>query len=90
MTLPQILEIISTETGIRVEDIKGKSRKREIVETRHIYKTIARRNSDLPNRLIAGEVDRHETTAINSVKTLGDWMDTEKKLKAKVKRLKKR
>lgn len=63
----QILGIISKECQIDVEDILGRSRRRDLVYGRHMFCSILRRYFGYSLKKIGDIVDRDHTTVINSI-----------------------
>lgn len=69
-----ILQEVSERTGISVADIKGRSRKREIVTARHAYCYIARKATRASLSQISRELGRDHSTAINSIDFVTDQL----------------
>jgi chromosomal replication initiator protein len=66
MTPKDILEIISKESGITVEDILSTCRKKEKVQSRHIFCGILRKNYNYSLPFIGELVGRDHTTVIHA------------------------
>jgi len=62
-----ILEIISEECGVSVNDVMKKSRKSELVKVRHIYSAILKKYYGFSYPKIGEIMDKDHTTIINSV-----------------------
>lgn len=80
ITNPQeIIEMVSAELEIYVEDIIGKSHNRLIVEARYIaIKMIKEMIPSLTLTRIAKVFDRDHTSIIHALKQVDDWMKTDK------------
>jgi len=65
----EILEIISEECGVNVNDVMKKIRRTELVKVRHIYSAILRKYYGFSYPKIAEIMDKDHTTIIHSVDT---------------------
>jgi chromosomal replication initiation ATPase DnaA len=63
----EILEIISEECGVNVNDVMKKVRKSELVKVRHMYSAILRKYYGFSYPKIAEIMDKDHTTIIHSV-----------------------
>jgi len=80
----QIIEAVSTVTGITHEAMKSHSRKREIVEARFIAMWFIKEETALSLKEIGGCFGgRDHSTAIHAIQTINDLLITDKKLQAK-------
>ena len=77
MRLDTILNIVSIETGIHVDNLKTKSRKVEIVMARNIYFKFARHFTNYSNRVIGLEVNRDHATVLHGIKSLIKDLETD-------------
>ena len=69
-----ILQEVSERTGISVEEIKGRSRKREIVMARHAFCYIARKGGMFTFKQIGNYIGRDHSTAFNSIDFVTDQL----------------
>jgi len=73
-----ILKIVSEQCGVSVEDILSRSRKGTIVNARHIFCTIMKKefgySYESVGKMVSG---RDHTTAIHSIKTHQNRCETE-------------
>ena len=74
----RLIEIVCKKTGIDIKDLKGKSRKREIVEARQLAFYILKKNTRLPFAVIGGMLNRDHTTVIHSIKVVTALKETDK------------
>jgi tRNA A37 N6-isopentenylltransferase MiaA len=79
----RIAEVISIETKIPIEDIKGKSRKTEINYARQCLMYFTK---DLCTQNFIGEYlsNRDHSTIINGISSIQDQVDTDPRFKAKI------
>jgi chromosomal replication initiation ATPase DnaA len=63
----EILEIISEECGVNVNDVMKKVRKSELVKVRHMYSAILRKYYGFSYPKIGEIMDKDHTTIIHSV-----------------------
>jgi len=63
----EILEIISEECGVNVNDVMKKIRKSELVKVRHMYSAILRKYYGFSYPKIGEIMDKDHTTIIHSV-----------------------
>ncbi len=68
MTPEQILEIISKETYISVEDILGRTRKSQAIIARHIFCGVMKTEYKYSLTFIGGILGRDHTTIISAVR----------------------
>jgi chromosomal replication initiation ATPase DnaA len=66
LTLAQIAKNVELQTGFSLKILKGRSRKRDIADVRHVFCAIARNNNHRLNR-IGNYIDRDHSTVIYSV-----------------------
>lgn len=91
----RITQVVIRHFGITKEQIKGKSRERFVTYPRHICIYLIQKYTTMSLKdiaLIFG--GRDHSTAIHSINTLKDWLETDKKvvddlenIKAKIKKL---
>jgi hypothetical protein len=80
----QIIEAVSTVTGVSYEAMQSPSRKREIVEARSIAQWFIRENTTLSLVKIGAIFgDRDHSSILTAVNKISDWLLTDKKLQAK-------
>lgn len=72
ITPGEILEIISHESGISVENILSNSRKTETVISRHIYCGILRKNYKYSLTYIGDLINRDHTSVIHATEQYGN------------------
>lgn len=72
-----ILSIISKNCSVSVEDILSKTRKKDIVDARHYFCAIMRKQLGYPVVAIGRYMDRDHTTVIHSVRTFDDRCSTD-------------
>lgn len=78
ITPEQVLEIVSKNCGVTIEQIISKTRKREPVDARHIYCAIMKKEFDYSLKSIGLTLsNRDHTTVIHSVETFDDRYETE-------------
>jgi hypothetical protein len=82
--IEQIIEAVSTVTGVSYEAMQSPSRKREIVEARSIAQWFIRENTTLSLKEIGGCFGgRDHSTALTAINKISDWLLTDKKLQQK-------
>lgn len=73
-----VLEIVSKNFSVTIEDILSKSRKKEVSEARHIYCKIMKSEFNYSLKSIGETIGKRDhTTVIHSVNTVDDRCDTE-------------
>lgn len=73
-----ILKIVSEQCGVSAEDILSRSRKGTIVNARHIYCTIMKKEFGYSYKSVGEMVNgRDHTTAIHSIRTHKNRCETE-------------
>ncbi len=73
-----ILKVVSDQCGVSVEDVLSKSRKGTIVNARHIYCAIMKKEFGYSYKSVGEMVNgRDHTTAIHSIKTHQNRCETE-------------
>ena len=78
-TIIMILERVSRETKIPIDDIVRKTRKREIVEARQIAHYLAKRETSASLNAIGWEIGRKDhSTVLHSDKTVKNLLATDK------------
>jgi len=78
--IENIINRVSTVTGIPIEEIKGKKRKREIVVARQfVLYMVKERFSDMTWQDVGNVVGVHHTTAIHSYREVVDKMKVKDK-----------
>jgi hypothetical protein len=82
--IEQIIEAVSTVTGVSYEAMQSPSRKREIVEARSIAQWFIRENTTLSLKEIGGCFGgRDHSTALTAINKISDWLLTDRKLQQK-------
>lgn len=79
LTPREILRDVARKTGISVEMIQGKSRKREIIEARHIYCARAKRKTKASLARIGAEISRDHATVLHAVSNVAGIKELNKK-----------
>jgi chromosomal replication initiator protein len=69
LTVDEILEIVSEECGIKVEDIVSKIRNKEVVNGRYIFCSIMKKYYGYPLKKIGNILGRDHTTIIHAIHT---------------------
>jgi chromosomal replication initiator protein len=87
MTPKDILEIISKESGVTIEDILSRSRKTEKVISRHIFCGILRKNYNYSLPFIGELVGRDHTTVIHATEQFNNRYRLEDNFKNLVDRI---
>ncbi len=78
ITPERIMEIVAEKYGVTVSEILSRIRKKEVVEARHIFCTIMKKEFDYSLKSIGQMVSgRDHTTVIHSINTVKDRCDTE-------------
>jgi chromosomal replication initiator protein len=80
-----VIDAVCVTYGITIEDVVGKSRKREIAEARHVIcwalvKKMGISLSEVGRTFLGG---RHHTTVISSINRFNNIYDTEEAFKSK-------
>jgi chromosomal replication initiation ATPase DnaA len=86
--IPGIEIAVGYITGVKAEDIKKKTRQRDIVEARQIVMTLAYESKLLSQHFISkyyGKVDHCPVR--NAIKRINGFYDTDKSFKAKIDKL---
>ena len=89
-TISDIKNVICEFFEVSVCDIEGKSRKPNIVEPRQIGIYFVRLKTKLSLAACGGEFGKDHATAIHSIKTVNNFIDTEPDFKLKIDELKSR
>lgn len=79
-----ILKFICERLNVNVVDIRGSSRKREVVEVRHIYCHICKRITKYSLDVIGREINRDHATVIHGNKTIQNLSTYDPQIKKKV------
>lgn len=87
----RVIRIVGEALGIDESEMKSSSRKREIVESRHIAIGIILKKNKFITLVKLGKImgGRDHSTMIHSNETFNDLCDTDKKFKLKVKSIEK-
>lgn len=86
-TLNSIMEAVSNETNIPVEEIIGIDRKREIVKARHLFFYLAKKYSGKPLSAIGNTCYRDHTTVMHGVKATTEYIKNEDDLKQTLRKI---
>lgn len=75
----EIAEIVSKSLNIRLSDMRSRTRKRPIVEARHIAMYLIRKHTDITLKETGGLFGgRNHATALHACDTVQDLIDTNK------------
>lgn len=89
LNVPTILKVVCGYYNLEEQDIKGKKRKREIVQARHIVMLLAKEHSDFSLAAIGADLGgRDHSTVIHGVKRIQDDIATNKKIANEVEEIK--
>ncbi|BAV94014.1 chromosomal replication initiator protein DnaA [Ichthyobacterium seriolicida] len=78
ITIVHILNTVSNHLGISIDDIKSKSRRREIVQGRQISMYLCKKYTQQSLHTIGEKVgNRNHTTVVHSFKTVNNLKDTD-------------
>ena len=75
VNLENVMEAVSSVTGISGEKVFGKDRHRDIMAARHLFCYMAKIHTDCTLMNIGKYIKRDHTTVINSVKVVNDMID---------------
>jgi len=80
--LQKIMAIVSEETGIEIDEIKGRNRYNDIVKARqffcHLSKTFeVRLKMNISLTMIGKEINKDHTTVIHAINKCNDFLCTE-------------
>ena len=81
LTIADIQQAVCNKYNVKLADLKGKSRKKEIVNPRQIAMYISRELLDDSLVTIANAFDRDHTTVIHGIDKITDLMDEDEDLK---------
>ncbi len=82
LSIAMIQEIVSKHFGVDIDDIKSKSRKREIVQARHFAMYFAKKITNKPYAEIGKQIgDRNHATVLYAYKTIDDLKRIDKEFK---------
>jgi chromosomal replication initiator protein len=85
LTIPTIKKLVSAELKISIEDMEGKSRKREIVQARQIAMHLANHYTTCSLKTVGSYFgNRDHSTVIHSCRTVEDIIATDKRFKSMV------
>ena len=87
LTIADIQQAVSSKYNVKLADLKGKSRKKEIVNPRQIAMYISRELLDDSLVTIANAFDRDHTTVIHGIDKITDLMDEDEDLKNEIEAL---
>jgi chromosomal replication initiator protein len=83
----EVLEIVSKETYVTVEDILSQSRKGEVIVARHIFCGILKRTYNYSFTFIGEILHRDHTTIMSAVKNFSNRKEREDDFKDKTNRI---
>ena len=90
VTIDTIIEAVTDHFKVRIPDLKGKSRLRDIVLPRQIAMYLAKEMTNLSLKSIGYHFGgRDHSTVIHAIQTVNDLMDTDKEINSAVNKLKK-
>lgn len=75
VNLDNVMEAVSSVTGVPSEKVFGRDRFREIAAARHLFCYTAKLHTDCTLATIGRFLGRDHTTAINSIKVCNDMID---------------
>ncbi len=84
----RLMDIVAFGTGIRIEEIKDKCRKREIKEARQLFHYFAKKYTTLSFATIASYTNNDHATVLNSIKVVNNLKETESVYMGKFQKLK--
>ncbi|MDO5036531.1 MAG: chromosomal replication initiator protein DnaA [Porphyromonas sp.] len=85
VSVPEILSTVCQYYNLDEEDVRGRRRKREIVQARQMVMYLAKKYTDVSLAAIGAEVGgRDHSTVIYSVSSLSDLIETDAKIAAEV------
>lgn len=84
ITFPQIQQIICTDEILRTELLQMKTRKHEIVFARQAIMYFLRKYTKESWDKIGGHYSQNHATAMHAYKTISNYIDTDKKIEAKI------
>lgn len=87
LTPTEVLEIVSKETYVTVEDILSQSRKGEVIVARHIFCGILKRTYNYSFTFIGEMLRRDHTTIMSAVKNFSSRKEREDDFKDKTNRI---
>lgn len=88
ITIDTIIEKVTEQYNVRVADLKGKSRLREIVVPRQVAMYLAKNLTNLSLKSIGYHFGgRDHSTVIHAIQTINDLMDTDKDIQNSVNKL---
>lgn len=87
LTIADIQQAVANKYNVKLADLKGKSRKKEIVNPRQIAMYISRELLDDSLVTIANAFDRDHTTVIHGIDKITDLMDEDEDLKNEIEAL---
>jgi chromosomal replication initiator protein len=79
-----IINIVSEQFGISVEDIKSKKRNSPILIPRQIYEYLCRDMTDFSLEQIGALINRDHTTVINGINKITETLPKDEELRNKV------
>lgn len=88
VTIDGIIDAVSEQYKIRIPDLKGKSRLREIVLPRQVAMYLAKELTNLSLKSIGYHFGgRDHSTVIHAIQTINDLMDTDREINSTVNKL---
>jgi chromosomal replication initiator protein len=89
ISIDNIIETVTDYFKIKITDIKGKTRLREVVVPRQIAMFLAKEYTSLSLKAIGYHFGgRDHSTVIHAIQTINDLMDIDKELKSQIDNLK--
>jgi hypothetical protein len=83
MITNQVFYAIYQETGVSVAELKSKTRKREVVDARHMFCEITKKNTKLSLKNIGSCIgNRDHSTVLNSLTRHQEFMQSDKNYRA--------
>ena len=91
ITIDSIQEIVGSHLDVNVEEMKGKTRKRDIVQARQIAMYFAKEMTRNSLKAIGVHFgNRDHSTVIHALQTVSDLIETDKSFKQNVSEIRKR
>lgn len=78
-SIEEVLQVVSDVTGVTIEDMKGKKRTREVVDSRHMFFFICKRHAVQSLEIIGRTIGKHHSTVVHGHQKTQDLIDTKDK-----------
>jgi chromosomal replication initiator protein len=91
ITIEKIQDIVSAFYNVKLQDIQSKSRKREIVQARHISMFLSKKYTDASYAHIGHKIgNRDHATVLHACKAVQDTIDTDKSFRSEMQEIEKK